>query len=301
VISTSIVAMEPGGNKIAGTSPQVVDTFVGTFPVWSPDGKQMAFTRARPDGSDANLVVRTLDTGNERIYSQDGIRTAPARWFPDGKSLIKNGALPGADSGALYRLNLGTGEYATIAKFGNSLGGGESEVSADGKTAYLAGRDPATGNLGRLMAVDIATGTSRTIFTSPVGGNLQRFALSPAGDQFLLRIEVADNKNSTSYLATVGVNGNGYREFYRTGTQITGIAWTSDAKGALFAARPESQWQVLRVPIAGGQPEPTGLVVESADSRVLLSLNRDGTRLAASSRKLVWEIWELEHLTSALK
>ena len=115
-----------------------------------------------------------------------------------------------------------------------------------------------------------------------------------------LRIET----DAVRYLAIVGVDGTDYREIYQTAAKMTGVAWTRDGTGVLFAEKglevPGTPWRVMRVPAMGGHPDPTGLEVDSP-IRVLLSLNADGTRLATSSQKSIGEIWALDNVSTGLK
>lgn len=54
-------------------------------PVWSPDGKMVAFA-ANPDGNYDIFVMNSDGTGIARVTSSEDDETYPS-WFPDGKSL----------------------------------------------------------------------------------------------------------------------------------------------------------------------------------------------------------------------
>lgn len=76
-------------NLAQGTTTRVVtDTdSANFFPVWSPDGEQLAFASAR--NSALNLFLkRTTSTAPEERLLQTRFQTYPLSWSPDGKVLI---------------------------------------------------------------------------------------------------------------------------------------------------------------------------------------------------------------------
>ncbi len=76
-------------NLAQGTSTRVVtDTdSANFFPVWSPDGEQLAFASAR--NSALNLYLkRTTGTAPEERLLETRFQTYPLSWSPDGKVLI---------------------------------------------------------------------------------------------------------------------------------------------------------------------------------------------------------------------
>ena len=73
----------------------------GLDPAWSPDGKQIAFTRWRtPWGL---YLIRPDGSGEERVV--DGVQLKEAAWSPDGKKLA-------------FTVNRGSGEPMTLCFFG---------------------------------------------------------------------------------------------------------------------------------------------------------------------------------------
>lgn len=76
-------------NLAQGTNTRVVtDTdSANFFPVWSPDGKQLAFASAR--NSALNLFLKRIDgTAPEERLLETRFQTYPLSWSPDGKVLI---------------------------------------------------------------------------------------------------------------------------------------------------------------------------------------------------------------------
>lgn len=76
------------GPAASGLGAKVIS--FGILPAWSPDGKRLAFTRQRRGaGEDTfDLVVQSVETGEESIYSFDGIQAVTPSWMRDGTSLV---------------------------------------------------------------------------------------------------------------------------------------------------------------------------------------------------------------------
>ncbi len=73
--------------------PLTKDTPVGLtneHPVWSKDGKWIAFTQANADDTDANVFVAEVATGKiEKLTQHEGKQSfRVAAWSPDGKKLL---------------------------------------------------------------------------------------------------------------------------------------------------------------------------------------------------------------------
>ncbi|MFT3714134.1 MAG: S9 family peptidase [Archangium sp.] len=83
------VAVEP---KMAQIKLTMTNRATDTSPVFSPDGKQLAYlAMARPkfEADKLNVVVRELATGKERVLTNDWDRSAGSlAWSADGKTLF---------------------------------------------------------------------------------------------------------------------------------------------------------------------------------------------------------------------
>jgi len=107
--------ISPDGHKVAlvkygGPNPEVsvFDTAnglrtrlsteaAGTTPVWSPDGKNIAYMVIPANTSKATLAVRAADGSGEDLllYHEDQWQS-PTDWSPDGKYILYNRGEPGA-------------------------------------------------------------------------------------------------------------------------------------------------------------------------------------------------------------
>ncbi|MGC1650637.1 MAG: protein kinase [Candidatus Sulfotelmatobacter sp.] len=107
--------ISPDGHKVAlvkygGPNPEVsvFDTAnglrtrlstesAGTTPVWSPDGKNIAYMVIPANTSKARLAVRAADgSGEDLLLYQEDQWQSPSDWSPDGKYILYNRGEPGA-------------------------------------------------------------------------------------------------------------------------------------------------------------------------------------------------------------
>ena len=82
--TVSIVSITRG----RATTSRVMDTLTGSMMSWSPDGKTVAVVRPSGDGAVPQLVLHSVETGQERSYSHAGLLSVPARWFLDSRRLL---------------------------------------------------------------------------------------------------------------------------------------------------------------------------------------------------------------------
>jgi Tol biopolymer transport system component len=96
----------------------------------------------------------------------------------------------------------------------------------------------------------------------------------------------------------------GYRELYvRAGEKQLRdsggcdcmLAFSRDSSEVLFGSAGSGGLQLMRVPVGGGKPELTGLVIHGAGHS--LDLSPDGTRIAFSDGvPMVSEVWALDNV-----
>jgi dipeptidyl aminopeptidase/acylaminoacyl peptidase len=144
----------------AGSTPRLVTTFVGesgdmewmTGPVWSPDGRQMAFVASTDAGliyySTHHLMIVPSRGGTPRNFTPDLDRSVTQpRWSPDGKSLYM--LIEDDRNQDLARLTLASGriEILTTGRHVTAA----YDVGARGRIALL---DSRTDRPGEIHALD---------------------------------------------------------------------------------------------------------------------------------------------------
>lgn len=81
----------------------------GTTPVWSPDGRNIAYMVIPANTSKARLAVRAADgSGSDRLLYQEEQWQSPSDWSPDGKYILYNRGEPGASD--IYVMPVAEGE-----------------------------------------------------------------------------------------------------------------------------------------------------------------------------------------------
>ena len=258
-------------DRTAGSS--IAEMFPGQAASWSLDGKAIAFLRETPRG--LVLVVRHVDSGDERSYPYDNLDNNSPRWLRDGSGLVVRVAGPAHQKTgpAPYFVDAKTGDFRLLFPpnaNGRYLAG--SAISLDDKTLYGLEKDdpqpqnPFTG----IVGVDSATGAVTRVATFPGDGLPSdlgaTLVLSPDGATLAVMAAAneTDVKNSQARIFTIGVNGSGFREVcgpFRVNRTWDLLRWTPDGRSLLFATAKETKvgWRIMRVPAAGGQPVFDGL------------------------------------------
>lgn len=104
---------------VFGGTPQTVQRDVDSTPVFSPDGKRMAYMRMNnPEVSKMRWLTANLDGSDEKVARIGEIDASAASmcWSPDGKTLAYIKFTPNDAGGAerIETLNLATGAVKTI-------------------------------------------------------------------------------------------------------------------------------------------------------------------------------------------
>jgi Tol biopolymer transport system component len=274
---------------VGGTPTRLIEKFIGrnSAPAWSPDGRLLAYCSNRESALD--LVVRTVATGSERVFSGTPLDLRPGlRWMPDSKSLLVIAKDPPA--GAIFSLlDAATGSLRPIAR--STLTPVSLAVPPDGRSFLVAGA-------GVIRAYNVATGESRDVYNSPPGWILRNLTVSRDGSTLAFSVNHPALERTVIY--TLPATGDEPREVARIKEAVTreGLTWTPDGHSLLFArSASPTQAELMRIPAEGGAPESTGL---SGRGLSLLSIHPDGSRLAYTLGQYVHvDVWALENFLLA--
>lgn len=188
-----LLVLDEGGNGVhelrlldpaSGVSRALTDGAAGhAAPVWSPDGRWLAFASTRRDGVLTDVWVMDPDDPDDvRLVFEapDGADYAPADFAPDGRSLLVTQFTSLSDT-RVHVVDLAGGEVDIVAGGGLAPGhytGITPRFSRDGGRVYLATDE--AGAFRQLAVQDLETG-EREILSASIEWDVEQFALSPDG------------------------------------------------------------------------------------------------------------------------
>jgi Tol biopolymer transport system component len=298
--------------RFASAPVMPVQRFVGTnsFPVWSPDGKSLAYVSLREGATEpaaprsAVIVgIHSVETGEIREL-RPALNLSPAvlRWSADGLSLIAAGRDVKGRQG-LYRIDARTGTVSDIVR---STDDGElrSPVeSPDGTNLYYF-----RGYVGQperefaLIERSLTSGSEREVIRRRNFFALASVAvLSPDGQSIIVSTE--DSAAKTSALLVVPVHGGQPKEIMRVDhpLMVRIQSWMPNSRGILAVV--SSTWpgqgagrgaELWHVPLDGGERRKLDLNVTGMTP---FSIHPDSRQIAYGLTEQAKndEVWVLEH------
>lgn len=167
---------------------------------FSPDGRRIAYTATRRNGTDFDVFVQDLPDGEpEMVWKVSGYHTV-ADWAPEGRALIVSRHHSNVNND-LYWVELATGEATLLTPHEGDARFYGANVTPDGGSVYLAtDRD---GEFLRLARLDLATLTPE--YLTPDDWDVESVELSRDG-----RYLVA-SRNVDGYSDLMLFNGRGRR------------------------------------------------------------------------------------------
>ncbi len=266
-------------------------------PVWSPDGKRLAYFSTRAPHPYV-LVVRSLETGQEReIPLQSGFNPylslvfALPQWSWDGRSIFVGGRMN--DTRGAFRIDVETGGVTTLRQQKSVDEGYRAwpVFSRDDKTVYCV-RGFRLDRLSVIVASDVKSGKDVEIYRA--AQSVGKLALSPDGRQLAF---CEKEKEDKFVLKTMPISGGKPREVftvpeYESLEHELGVSWTSDGNH-LVVAHPQNSKDLWVIPVDGGEHKTVKLGARARGLR----LHPDGQRIAFTKGPLYGaaEIWALEN------
>jgi Tol biopolymer transport system component/DNA-binding winged helix-turn-helix (wHTH) protein len=248
-------------------------------PVFSPDGKELAFVRigALPRATDLYLV-RT-DGGDERRLTTDMGQIVGLTWTPDGREIVFSANAKGPFR--LWRVRAGGGQPEPVPIMGYN--------ATNPVIAPLGGALAYTESFTNINIWRYRMGSDappEKLIASTRNQHSPQF--SPNGD----RIVFVSDRSGSEELWLSGKDGNQPTQL----TSIDGIStgsprWSPDGKWIAFDSRPQQNADIFLISPEGGTPRR----LTSEPSRELLpSWSRDGKWIYfCSDRTSTFEIWKM--------
>lgn len=270
-----VVSTDPTSGRVL-TPPAAVSQNAGpgSNPVWSRDGRHLAFRSRGPAPHNA-ISILSMETGEERRLQVSS--PAPVfDWSPDNRFLLL-GALG-------VRIDAETGAAATILGVGGTLprwapDGRSVAYSATGESVDMWDLQP-DGLSVRNQRTIVQTGGDflRAYAFSPDGASVAWIALDKAGGATL---KVTDVSNGAIRFV-VGIQSPSPGGALSWAPNGRHIVFSDTTAPTMIAGTDYRQQELWRVPAAGGTPEKLGLTLDHIGNP---SFSPDGRFLVFSSRR----------------
>jgi serine/threonine-protein kinase len=244
-------------------------------PAFSPDGRELAFSRAEVDGSWHIWLVALNDLSTRRLTSGMPPQIYP-RFTPDGASVIY---MSWTTPGRVWRVPRGGGAATPLTPEGEDAGYGD--ISPDGRLlAYVRSEEGTT----HIYVVPMEGGAARRLTDAP--GTLPRWSLDGEWIAF------STNRSYASGVFVIRPDGTDERRLTETGGWPT---WLPDGDRIGYVVVGADQRQRLyAVPLDGGDPVHLSGVAHHGQNAPF-DISRDGRLLATTDPVHIGdEIWLLE-------
>lgn len=312
-----IAGLDPFSSHILGESEAVASRFEGSNfgPAWSPDGNYLAFFRKSWENEGSSgasvIIIRSMNTGEERTLPNKLNQPRAIHWFPDGKSLLVSAFRVQEDQDYcldLYRVDVSNGDTTIILQeVDRTLRPG---LSPDGKRIfYFCRKKP---DKTALVSYDLESQEKKVIYLPGHNPTTRiSISLSPDGRRMAF---VEDNGASPPVFTVkvLEVGGGNPRDLLSVQWPewINGaraLAWTADGRHLMIVKMTFGSGEIqvgsqqilfkdelLRIPVEGGRIQKVELTARVLDS---LSIHPDGSKVAFSalSENPPYEIWAMEN------
>jgi Tol biopolymer transport system component len=214
------------------------------YPVWSPDGTQLAFS-ANLDGSMRyNVYIVDSDGSNLRMVSAHPSMQEPSypAWSPDGTQLLYITKYSGVARYDVYKINAdGTGEERLeldsidVSPLYDSLYGTWIAWSPDGSQIAVHGYD-LDSQYGKLYVLD-ADGSNAQVFPAPDDGlPFSRLAWSPDGERVVLH-NIPYGAPEAARIGVANADGSDLQIIMTTPpVNLSSASWSPDGSQIVFIA-----------------------------------------------------------------
>lgn len=254
-------------------------------PVWSPDGRYIAFFRESGEGGSGYFIVPSIGGSPRRLTTAQVNFKVPVRtadWSPDGRHLIVSDKRTPDETLRLYIVSLDTGEkLALTSPPPTSLGDRCPAVSPDGR--WLAFVRSLYYGVTELHVMPLAGGPSRALSdqSGPIHPTLDGLAWTP-DSKWIIR---SDDQG----LVKIAIDGRP-SELIPLGGGVDSPACSR--RGQLLYSQVSMQSDLIRISLHGdrliGQPST---LLSSTREQSSPDLSPEGKLAFTSARSGLRQIW----------
>jgi len=286
-----LATMDAATGQLVDRPARVSNQYIGSnsLPEWSPDGRRLAYfserRRWREFGSDV-IVIRSAETGEEKVLEPDLSGYMHPRWSPDGQSLLLRAR---DETGhGFFRIDVQTGSVEPLIRFpegsGNIASRAEWIENGDAlvywwlrPTLQESQVSPDEQPPRTLRVRDLETGREEILH---VGDISPRFALSPDRRQIAFSVR----EGGRTAIMAMSVEGGTPRAILEDLPEASGIGelpaeiqWSPD--GLYLYYTDNASKSLWRVPVRGGSSERLDWF-HQLKARPWLRFQPGGTRVA---------------------
>jgi hypothetical protein len=240
--------------------------FMNVWPVFSPDGKKIAYlTNKGSDYAGTDLYLMNRDGAGAKSL-KGGVSSRPA-FSPDGKRVLysrkHNVDRYGSSVNDLFVYDLGAKKEKELTH-GARIS--DPAWSPDART--IAGVKNADGTH-HIVLLDADGGNEREIYAAEMGTQFYNPLFSPDGARILFGIF----QRGTRDVAVIAADGTGLSYLLQTPNDERDVTWTSDGKGILFSSDRTGIFNVYELNLESGTFAKRTNVIGGAFNA---SLSQDG-------------------------
>lgn len=291
-------------NSILENPIRVSQRFVGfnLMPDWSFDGKYLSYLSRRSllQGHywyyDARIVVRDLETGEEREIAPKLSSFGFPCWSPDGRFFLAVGRGRNGHS-AVFKIDSKSGDTKAVFERKPLTNVRFLIWSRDGKAIFYR-RVDFSGN-SSLIRRDLESGHEQELFRTLSPEQWYSPALSRDGQYLAFLLE--NGETGTQAIHIIPSTGGESRQLVEVQEPETlvvkkALVWAPADQQILFVKRvgAESDKQTLAlmaISVEGGEPRKLGPMMDHVHE---LSLHPDGTSLVYTAGQRNFEVWAME-------
>jgi Tol biopolymer transport system component/DNA-binding winged helix-turn-helix (wHTH) protein len=252
-------------------------------PVFSPDGKQLAYVRANMIHTTAEIFVMSANgSGTRRLTSDNAWITAPPAWTRDGKSILFSSTRSGLPT--LWRIPVSGGSPVQETQVGVKAFG--PRVAPSGHRLIFE-QKMVNSSLWSLDLSDIGENDGRRQVTASKGRN-GAAELSPDGK----RIVFVSDRSGSDEIYICNADGSNLLRLTNLGDANTpGVPrWSPDGQKIVFDSVLRRHTAVFVIQANGGPPLP---LTDEASDNLNPSWSHDGKWIYfTSNRSGQWQIWK---------
>jgi Tol biopolymer transport system component len=277
--------------------PTIADTPGRNFgAVFSPDGSTLAYLSLRGSenyGQEHRAVLLySLEQNNSEELAVRLAHVERIAWAPDGRRLLLSGS-DRRTRGGLFEYDLESGRTSPVVLHPKAgYRGLEGTYSATGREIFYVRPDAPHA----LVYLSLTGRSEQPLHQARGGSRFASAAVSPDGGRLAFAVLEPEGKGTGDILLLGLGSGSATKLLTLPSGRLTDLTWMPGGDELLVGTEGSSGAQLWRVSTAGDSIRPALL---QPKRQPVVSVHRDGKRIALTIGETHSEIWVLEQATPA--